>query len=219
MSLSDQALLNLKNNGSTHVRQAAQPLTEDDKPLIPYNEYINSGEWAELRILSAHVWGSTCLVCQSKNEIERHHLFYRHRIEKASPYEILPICRACHEAAHTEGDNKNAQPLSREGLDSIVARLFHRIVRTRGLPASTIDLAHKAFWKHFYKHAKSLFRKSEGPQIVNVKTVYKTRKGFKPWKKNKRKGKNGKKRKLTLDESILRGNYCQNRAARANYRG
>lgn len=192
---SQEALANLNKNGSTHVRQSAhdEESAEDDREPISYKQYIESPEWSEMRVRSHHVWGGACLCCGGNEYIERHHLFYRYHIETASPYEIVPLCRACHEAAHTDDENKNNQPSDMEALNSIVNRLFHKIVRTRGLTTSLIAKAHKTFWKVFGKHATTMFSRKGPPKIQVVKTVYTKKErerlfGKKGRKRRRRKG-------------------------------
>ncbi len=210
MSYNYKALLNLKKNGSTHISQPSpvDPKAEENREPIAYKDYINSVEWGEMRIQSSKVWGNACLCCGNRESIERHHLFYRHHVEKASPFEIIPLCRTCHEAAHTDGANKNSQPFDMEALNGIINRLFHKIVRGRRFPTSIISKCHDAFWAVFRPHTKILFGKRE-PKIKKVKTKYKLRPGH-----NKRKGKHWKKR-----NGKLKGFSADERVAKANKGG
>ena len=206
MALSSQALINLANNGSTHLKQTVESVKDESKPLIPYSEYINSPAWIGLRIQSSHIWGNNCLACGTNHHIDRHHLFYRERIEEGHPSEIIPLCRACHEVAHTDDENKNSRPHSLEGLRGIVNKLFHKIVRVRGLPTKRLNRSHKVFWKIFERYTKPLFTQGE-VKVKNVKTTYKLRPGYDKQKKNKgRRGRRGKWKRFTPDEIVVKSN-------------
>lgn len=167
-----EAQVNFSKNGSTHIKQApSKGISGDDREPISYKAYIDSPAWIEMRLKSSHIWGNDCLCCKSNKNIERHHIFYRKHIEEASPSEIIPLCRACHEAAHLDGDNKNGHPSDIDALKSILNRLFYKIVRSRNLSTSLIGKSHRAFWKVFGKYKKALFSKKK-VRIQNVKTVY-----------------------------------------------
>lgn len=208
MELDSQALFNLSKNGSTHIKQTVEVNTEVEKPLVPYADYINSAEWAELKTKSLHVWGKECLVCRDRHSVDRHHLFYRDRIEEGHPAEIIPLCRKCHDAAHANGENKNSKPAAEEGLVNIINRLFYQIVRVRNLPTSTIGASTRHFWRVFRKYTKAVFHDPERKiKIKNVKTTYKLRPGYDKQKKNKgRRRRKGKWKKFTPDEVVVKSN-------------
>jgi len=166
--------INLPISEPTSTNQIVDADLSADKPPIPYAEYINSAEWSELKNKSSRVWGCACLACGEQNGVDRHHLFYRVRIENASPYEIIPLCRNCHNAAHTGGENKNGQPADKSALDSLVCRLFDKIARIRGFSGFQKREMSRRFRRVFCQHVRSLF--SYGPKkvakIVDSKTAF-----------------------------------------------
>lgn len=187
MQLDKDAKLNLSRNGSTHLRGTQSEVPDDVE--TDYKDYINSIEWVELKSKSNTLWGCKCLVCQSGGKIDRHHVFYRKNLLKSHQSEIIPLCEKCHSAAHEEGDNKNQQPLTFDALQRLVAKLFHCVVRRRGLPTPFISQSSKRFWAKFMPHKTQLFDKKE-LKIVNVKTVYTQKERDRIFGKKKKKRKN-----------------------------
>lgn len=184
MSLSGRALFNLSNTGSTHIKPQSVH-TPTGTVMTEYEEYLKSNHWHELKVKSVVLWGSKCLVCASEMHIERHHIFYRDNLCDGKPSEIIPLCSACHEAAHIDGSNKNGQPSDREALKRLIDRLFYQIVRVRGLLTERIRLSHGAFWKRFdYCVDGSIPKKWN--QFNKVKRPKKVRDPNKPTKKERK---------------------------------
>ena len=61
-----------------------------------YPEYLQSPEWQRKREDCFASYGKMCAVCGSTQKLEVHHLTYDN-IGDEKPYELIPLCHACHE--------------------------------------------------------------------------------------------------------------------------
>lgn len=77
--------------------QAAQDATQ----LRDYDAYILSPEWAERRRRVINRCGNLCEGCGGAPVSDVHHLTYRHFGEEFL-FELVGLCRACHERIHAE---------------------------------------------------------------------------------------------------------------------
>jgi len=199
-----ELLINLSQTGSTHIRAKSRFKDSEqdrDASLVSYQDYIKSPEWIDMKDRSKKFWGSACLVCGSNGPIDRHHLFYRDDLTKTHPSEIIPLCSACHEAAHEGEDNKNGQPSDKDALKSLVNKLFFSVVRRRNLPTSMIAKAHQAFWPIFNRYVKALFTLVP---LVPIRVTTKTTKK-KTSKAKARRQRRGKAKKNFSTEMISGG--------------
>lgn len=69
------------------------------KKLTPYQKYLQSTEWAQLKIDIYAARGRACQKCGSKLSLQIHHLHYRN-IFKEEPEDLIILCRACHRHEH-----------------------------------------------------------------------------------------------------------------------
>ena len=80
---------------------------------IPYVAYLRSEHWLELRKRILKERGRQCESCGTKRgPIDLHHLTYA-RIGREKHWDLLVLCRACHEQRHAgipaEVENENRQ--------------------------------------------------------------------------------------------------------------
>lgn len=66
-----------------------------------YQRYLASTEWQERRRLALQRDRNVCQGCHRARAVEVHHLTYEH-IGKELLYELVSLCRECHETAHSE---------------------------------------------------------------------------------------------------------------------
>lgn len=64
-----------------------------------YILYLKSEEWDIKRKNILKRDNYTCVECGSKENLNVHHLTYRHRYEERS-YELVTLCKKCHEEVH-----------------------------------------------------------------------------------------------------------------------
>lgn len=76
-------------------RTAALELTG----YVYYEEYLRSAEWAEKRELVLTRDGGRCQACYQASATEVHHLTYD-RIFEEPLFDLVAICRPCHEKLH-----------------------------------------------------------------------------------------------------------------------
>ena len=64
-----------------------------------YNIYLPSDHWQKRRIEALKKADFTCQCCNSKKELQVHHLTYRN-VWKEKDEDLKVVCRACHRAIH-----------------------------------------------------------------------------------------------------------------------
>jgi hypothetical protein len=95
--LIDKPSFNHDGTPFSRVRRAAKIISGNIKSEL-YNEYLKSKEWYVLRELIMKRDNCSCRVCSDDAE-EVHHLTYT-RIFNESPYDLIAICRKCHDFIH-----------------------------------------------------------------------------------------------------------------------
>jgi 5-methylcytosine-specific restriction endonuclease McrA len=68
-----------------------------------YREYMASQEWSSLRAKVLERDGHLCRGCLTVQATDVHHTTYAH-FGAEFAFELLSLCRPCHERFHTEGD-------------------------------------------------------------------------------------------------------------------
>lgn len=66
---------------------------------MPYNKYLKTIYWHELKKTVHKIFGKKCEVCDSKNDIHIHHFNYSNR-GKETFNDIAILCSLCHHAMH-----------------------------------------------------------------------------------------------------------------------
>ena len=75
-----------------------------------YLNYLNSKEWAEIRVEVLTKANFKCQRCGSKNYLQVHHLTYE-RIFKEEPEDLEVLCAGCHQSEHgIKKGNSNRKP-------------------------------------------------------------------------------------------------------------
>jgi len=69
-----------------------------DKQKI-YRKYLQSSEWIELKIDLFEKRGKKCEKCDSKYNIQVHHLTYRN-VFNEEPEDLIILCAKCHQKEH-----------------------------------------------------------------------------------------------------------------------
>ena len=64
-----------------------------------YREYMASERWTLTKVTYFAAEGHTCLGCKASNNIDLHHLTYRH-FQNEWWTDLIPLCRPCHERVH-----------------------------------------------------------------------------------------------------------------------
>jgi uncharacterized protein YlaI len=65
------------------------------------SNYLKSDDWRNLRAAVIHRFapGGRCFICKEVKKLDGHHLRYRKLVD-VRPWEVIPICRDCHDAVH-----------------------------------------------------------------------------------------------------------------------
>lgn len=90
-----------------------------------YAEYLQSGVWKRRRhevILRA---GGHCLLCQSTQRLEVHHVNYE-RVGDENPEDLRVLCHPCHVAQHSPVTAKNFIRMDRDSRAIAEARLTQK---------------------------------------------------------------------------------------------
>jgi 5-methylcytosine-specific restriction endonuclease McrA len=95
----DHALMEAKER----ERQTARVERIEQEKLarhLRYEEYLrNSPNWQRLRAAVLERDGHVCQGCLEEQPTEVHHMTYEHIYEELA-YELVSVCRGCHERAH-----------------------------------------------------------------------------------------------------------------------
>jgi hypothetical protein len=70
-----------------------------EKRVDNYGEYLSSDLWAQMRMKVIQRAGGICEGCLERPAIEVHHLSYEH-IGNEFLFELVAVCKHCHEAIH-----------------------------------------------------------------------------------------------------------------------
>lgn len=65
-----------------------------------YQEYLRSEHWQETRKKRIIVDNGKCAICGSPNGLQVHHISYDRKGEENVDYDLITLCRSCHEAVH-----------------------------------------------------------------------------------------------------------------------
>ncbi len=71
--------------------------------IDPYDEYLESEAWANMRRKVMSRAKDLCEGCGSKVATEVHHLTYAH-VGHEFMFELVALCHQCHERIHAEGE-------------------------------------------------------------------------------------------------------------------
>jgi 5-methylcytosine-specific restriction endonuclease McrA len=73
--------------------------TKPSKHRIKYYQYLASEEWAQIKLDLYQLRGKKCEVCDSKQNIQVHHLTYKN-VFNEEPEDLILLCKKCHEKEH-----------------------------------------------------------------------------------------------------------------------
>lgn len=99
---------------------------------ISYQEYLQSRHWKRTRAVVVRAYDKKCAQCESKKEIQVHHLTYE-RLGDEKFTDLLPLCRVCHLRHHNSGrDDKVLSRYLKRGAFRRV-KLLEEITHSRKL--------------------------------------------------------------------------------------
>ena len=84
--------------GSEYLKKKKKGVKGKSRKQI-YKDYLNSKEWAQIKIDLYQTGGKQCEHCGSTNRIEVHHLHYDN-VFNEEPEDLVLLCRQCHQAEH-----------------------------------------------------------------------------------------------------------------------
>lgn len=92
------------------IEDTFTPDIQDALRVMPYQKFLTTRYWLLVRALIFLERGARCERCQTYDDLDVHHLTYRHRGRELFHFEDLQIlCHLCHEWTHTYADVKRAQ--------------------------------------------------------------------------------------------------------------
>lgn len=80
------------------LESSAQALI-DDLCALPYEVYLQTVHWQEVRERCLDRDDHRCRRCASRRNLNVHHLTYERRGQERA-IDVITLCRACHELAH-----------------------------------------------------------------------------------------------------------------------
>lgn len=66
---------------------------------MPYEEYLQTIHWQQVRAAAFAMHGHRCFVCMKSRGLEIHHLTYE-RKGRELPEDTVPLCREHHQTQH-----------------------------------------------------------------------------------------------------------------------
>ena len=95
-----------------------------------YRNYLNSKEWAEIRIDLFNQRGFKCENCnkkfKSQKGLEIHHLNYKN-IFKEEPKDLLILCSSCHRLEHKQ--TKSDKPIFKNAKEKKAYKKRQKILK------------------------------------------------------------------------------------------
>ena len=79
---------------------ALRPQTKKGSWWSKYNDYLNSHEWHEKRECVLFRDNHTCQHCGSDENLQVHHMSYKHLGESQEISSCITLCKSCHEKVH-----------------------------------------------------------------------------------------------------------------------
>lgn len=76
--------------------------------MILYTAYLVSDTWYRKRKEAMQRDGWKCQICESKKDLQVHHMSYEHLGEDEEINDLITLCRSCHEEVHAK-DPKRKQ--------------------------------------------------------------------------------------------------------------
>lgn len=74
----------------------------EELKLMPYEEYLNTSEWAEKRAQALDHAKHRCQVCNSPDGLQVHHRTYENKGDE-QPEDLTVLCGQCHSLYHSSG--------------------------------------------------------------------------------------------------------------------
>lgn len=66
---------------------------------LPYNLYLRTQHWKQMRALAIDRYGRTCVLCDGDDNVNVHHRTYE-RIGRERLDDLVVLCRKCHASHH-----------------------------------------------------------------------------------------------------------------------
>lgn len=79
----------------------ADALKQETRPFrkLPYNEYLKTDHWKNIRQQAFTHYGAACCLCNSKRQLNVHHRSYDNLGEEPMS-DLIVLCRNCHAKFH-----------------------------------------------------------------------------------------------------------------------
>ena len=88
----------------TDLLREFEALRLPELKTMPYDQYLQSPEWAQIRHRSLMIADNKCQVCEASGvELHVHHKTYERRGEEP-PDDLIVLCKDCHEKHHDKVD-------------------------------------------------------------------------------------------------------------------
>lgn len=73
---------------------------------MEYKAYLQSDHWQETRKKRIAVDNGKCAICGTPNHLQVHHISYDRKGEENVDYDLITLCRDCHQSVHEVINNK-----------------------------------------------------------------------------------------------------------------
>lgn len=67
---------------------------------LPYNEYLQTNHWDDMRKRAMHKANYRCMTCNAEGELHTHHRTYEN-LGREDDADLICLCKECHELFHS----------------------------------------------------------------------------------------------------------------------
>lgn len=71
---------------------------------MPYKEYLQTEHWKKTSYECKKRAGFKCKKCKSTENLHAHHLSYENRGDDFEKFDLICLCKECHEKIHKLGE-------------------------------------------------------------------------------------------------------------------
>lgn len=75
---------------------------------IPYEEYLQTDHWKQVRNKRMEIDGYKCVICGATDDLQVHHCFYERLWNEDVDVDLMTLCKPCHKRIHAIKDREES---------------------------------------------------------------------------------------------------------------
>lgn len=104
------------------LRAAKQQLASEQSRPASYRDYLQSEEWANLRLRIMTRDKFTCVACGNKSSCVHHRSYDKETMAGHRLHKLISLCNECHEHVHFIDDEKQSMEITDTRLLELIVR-------------------------------------------------------------------------------------------------